>query len=240
MFAFLYSIYYALIYQPFLNGLILLYNSVSFQDLGVAIILLTIAIRLLLFPLFQKSQRHQMLAQKIQPKLKKIQQDHKGDAQRQTEAMMALYKEHGFNPLAGFGLLFIQIPIMIALYNVFFNIFSPEIGTALYSFVSAPGRINELFLGLINLKEPSIVMVIVTAALQYFQGSLMQKHMVVSDPNDPSVKAARTMIIVGPLLTLVVFFKLPAAVALYWLISSIANILQQYLIEREKQSTKKA
>jgi YidC/Oxa1 family membrane protein insertase len=229
-----YSIYHTIVYQPFLNLLIIIYSNVSFADLGIAIILLTILIRLALFPLFQKSQRHQMIAQKIQPHLKKIQQDHAGNPQKQTEAMIALYKEHDFNPFIGFVLLLVQIPIMIALYHIFINLFEPNALSALYSFVPVPANINDSFLGLMSLKKPSIVIVVITAILQYVQGFLMRKHLVKSGGNQQAVAANTMIMFLGPVLTLTLFSSLPSAVTLYWLVSTVVNVIQQEIIYRNQ------
>lgn len=201
------------------------------MDLGIAIILLTLVIRVLMFPLFARSQKHQMVAQTIQPHLKRIQKEHAGDPQKQTEAMLALYKEHDFNPFAGFLLLFVQLPVLIALYHIFTAIFTPEAFSGLYSFVTPPQSLNEMAFGLINLKEHSIVIVAITALLQYLQGFLMQRHLR-STGNEQAAMANTTLMFVGPLLTLTIFARLPAAVTLYWLVSTIFNIAQQEILYR--------
>ncbi len=227
------SLYHLVIYQPFLNLLVLVYHYLSFSDIGVAIILLTIIIRVALFPLFAKSQKHQMVAQKLQPHMKKIREEHASDPQKQTEAMLALYKEHNFNPFAGFLLLFIQIPVMIALYHVFTSIFTTGALQGLYSFVPVPDQLPDMFLGLISLKEPSIVIVVITAVLQYVQGFLMQRYLKASG-NDQAAAANSIMMFLGPVLTLTIFARLPAAVTLYWLVSSIINLVQQEILQRSK------
>ena len=87
-------------------------------SLGLAIILLTIAVRLLLLPLSIKQTRSMREMQRIQPEVKKIQQKHKGDRQKMNEEMMALYKEHGVNPFGGCAPLLLQFPVLIALFYV--------------------------------------------------------------------------------------------------------------------------
>ena len=82
--------FYTILEQPLTNALIFFYNTIAFQDLGLAIIFLTLAIRLVLFPFFHKSARQQTVMQHLQPKLKAIQEQHKSDRAKQTEAMMAL------------------------------------------------------------------------------------------------------------------------------------------------------
>jgi YidC/Oxa1 family membrane protein insertase len=85
---------------------------------GIAIILLTVAVRVLLLPLSIKQTRSMREMQKIQPEVKKIQAKHKGDRQKMNEEMMALYKEHGVNPFGGCLPLLMQFPVFIALYRL--------------------------------------------------------------------------------------------------------------------------
>ncbi len=228
------SFFYAILYQPLANGLIFFYNTVAAQDLGIAIIFLTLAIRFILFPFFHKSARQQTIMQHLQPKLKAIQQEHKADRAKQTEAMMALYKEHQVNPFSGILFLLIQIPVLITLYHIFLSSLSPEaFAPALYSFVHLPEAFNTTFLGLINLSSKSIVMVVLAAIAQFFQGKLAAPKR--PDPKAPlstQEQIGRNMIYVGPLLTIFIFFNFPAAVSLYWLASSLFSIVQQIVINK--------
>jgi YidC/Oxa1 family membrane protein insertase len=233
MLATLLHTYHILIYQPLLNALIFLYQHLAFQDLGVAIVLLTFLIRLILFPLFQKSAKHQALMQRLQPKLKELQQKHKGDLKKQSEAMNALYREHRINPFTSFLLLLVQLPILIALYQVFLKIFSPGAFDALYSFVRSPGELDPSFLGLLNLKEPSILIVLLTALAQYFQGKLALPAGAPGKTPTPAEQMSRRLVFIGPAVTALIFWQLPAAVTLYWLVSSSVSVLQQLLINRQ-------
>src|SRR3989344_3690094 len=115
------AIYDALIHDPLLGVLIFFYNTIALEDLGLAIIFLTVLIRLVLYPLFHKGLRHQAVMQNLQPKIKKIQDDHKNNKDKQMEAMFALYKEHNFNPFSGLFIIFAQLPVLIALYKIFSN-----------------------------------------------------------------------------------------------------------------------
>src|SRR3989344_4578938 len=166
------EIYNTLIHDPLLNILIFFYNTIALGDLGLAIIFLTILIRLILYPLFHKGLRHQAVMQNLQPKIKKIQDDHKDNKEKQMEAMFALYKEHNFNPFSGFFIILAQLPVLIALYRIFLSVFKEGALNSLYSFVDKPEILNKLFLGLINLSEPSIFIVGFAALLQYFQGRM--------------------------------------------------------------------
>ncbi len=232
---------YQVIFQyPILNALIYLYETIALKDFGLAIILITVLIRLILFPLFHKSSKQQMLMQRMQPKIKKIQELHKNNKEKQTQELMALYKEHGVNPFSSFLLLIVQLPVMIALYFVVQSGLSPGELSGLYSFIAAPAAINPLFLGLINLAKPSIVLITLAAAAQYLQARLA----VYRDPNNktaPSAaeKMAKNMTFIGPIMTLFIFYNLPAAVGLYWLTTSLFSVFQQMVVNkhlREKET----
>jgi YidC/Oxa1 family membrane protein insertase len=235
-------LYQEILYRPLLNALVFLYNTIAFHDLGVAIILVTLLIRLVLFPLFQKSTRHQLIMQHLQPRLKKIQQEFKNDMKGQGEAMMQLYKEYGINPFSGFGFLVIQVLILIPLYSIFRNIFEVNAFTKLYSFVAQPGALNETFLSLINLKSHGMLtagflIVIAAAIAQFIQIKLsLPKSHPGSMPETEQMN--RVMMFVGPVLTLVIFSRLPAAVSLYWLTTSVFSIIQQSIISRQLQNGK--
>lgn len=229
----MYSFFHAVLTRPLTNILVFFYNTISFHDLGIAIILLTLFIRLILFPLFHKSTRQQLILQHIQPKIKDIQKQYKDDKPKQTEALLALYAEHGVNPFSGFLFLLLQIPILIALYRIFLNGFSPEKMAALYAFVSNPGTFNATFLGLIDLNKQSILLVALAAVLQYFQGKLMLPPRDPKKAPSPQEAIGRNMMIIGPLMTFFIFYRLPSAIALYWVATSVFTIIQQLLVNRD-------
>jgi len=224
--------YHTIIYQPLLNVLVVLYNTLAFGDMGVAIILLTILIRLLLYPVFHKGVRQQTVMQKMQPELKKLQEKHWEDPREQFSAIRSLYREHGANPFSGFLLLLVQIPVIIALFHIAQNILKPDALGALYSFVGVPAEISHTFLGLINLDERSIVVVGIAAILQYFQArlSLAQRP---AGAGTMQEKMTRQMAFLMPIVVFFAFLNLPAAVSLYWLTSSAFSLFQQYAVNRE-------
>jgi len=230
-------IYHLILYRPLLNILIFFYNTIAFQDLGLAIIFLTLLIRLILFPIFQKSTRQQLVMQRLQPKIKQVQDNHRGDREKQTQAIMALYKEHGVNPFSGFLLLLIQLPILIALYQIFLKSLNSGFLEGLYGFLRVPEFINPTLLGLINLKERSILIVGLAALAQYFQGLLALPKIAADQKPAPAEKLSRQMVFVGPLITVAIFYNLPAAIGLYWVVSSLFSIFQQLLINRQTKTT---
>ncbi len=227
------NIFQAIFYQPILNALIYCYETIAFHNFGIAVVLITVFIRLVLYPLFHKSAKQQMLLQRIQPKIKKIQETHKKDKEKQAQALMELYKEHGVNPFSSMLLIIVQLPIMLGLYWVVRAGLIPGELTGLYSFVPPPGAINPLFLGMVNLAGPSIVIILLAALAQYFQARLaIYRDPSNTSPLSPAEKMARQMVFIGPLVTIFIFYGLPSAVGLYWLTSSLFSVFQQIIINR--------
>ncbi|MDO8585221.1 MAG: YidC/Oxa1 family membrane protein insertase [bacterium] len=221
------SLFHSIFYQPLFNGLVFFYNTIAFRDVGLAIILLTIAIRFILFPLFYKSFKNQAIMQKIQPELKKIQHEHKENKERQAQAMMELYRQHNVNPFSSFLLLFAQLPVLIALYQVFLKGFADTALVDLYAFIANPGHMNTVSLGLIDLGKRSILIVVLAAIVQYYQGLAS-----VPKQDGSAQDIARKMVFLGPVLTVMVLFTLPAAVGLYWLTASVFSLVQQIYINK--------
>lgn len=232
--SYLYAFYHVVFKYPILNLLVFFYQAIALRDLGLAIIFVTIAIRLILYPFFHTGAKQQMLMQRIQPHVKKIQEQHKDDREKQAQALMALYKEHGVNPFSSILLLIIQLPILIALYRIIlYEMAGKATLVGLYSFVAAPQTINSMFLGLINLQAKNIWLVLLAAAAQFMQARLA----IWRNPNGQGLpsqaeKMAKQMSFIAPVITIVIFYNLPAAVALYWLTSSIFSVLQQAIVNK--------
>lgn len=226
-------LYHLIFKYPILNLLVFFYQTIAFHDLGLAIIFVTLLIRLILYPFFHKGAKQQMLMQRIQPKVKKIQELHKNDREKQAQALMELYKEHGVNPFSSILLLVIQLPILLTLYRIFLSGLGPAQFAGLYSFIIPPETVNATFLGIINLTTPSVILVVFAGIAQYFQARLA----IYRNPNDttpPSSaeKIARQMAFIGPVITIVIFYQLPAAVGLYWFVSSLFSVFQQYFVNQ--------
>ncbi|MDD3032765.1 MAG: YidC/Oxa1 family membrane protein insertase [Candidatus Pacebacteria bacterium] len=234
MFEFIGIIFNLVLYQPILNFLLWLYLTIG--SFGVAVLILTILIRLALWPLNNKSLKSQKELQEIQPLIKEIQTKHKDDSQKQAEELMKIYKEKGFNPFAGIWYMLLQIPIIIALYRVIMNIASgTDIQNMLYSFVNFSGTIEPMFLG-INLSESNLVFAIIVAAAQFYQLKTTQ----IKQPTKPKEEMDQTekmqnmmqkqMLILFPIFTLFILAYLPSALGLYWLVITIFSIIQQKII----------
>ncbi len=228
-----------ILYRPMLNLLFFLYNNI-WADLGVAIILLTLIIRFVLLPVFYKSAKDQTIMQKIAPKIKEIQETHKHDKEKQVKEIMNIYKEHKVNPFSGFALLFIQLPFLIALYQVFLRGLGSNLSDFLYSFVAVPSQINYHFLGLIQLNQKNIALVLIASVFQYLQTYLLMKVAKKNNAdkkpeggiNDIAQRMGKQMMYIGPVFTFLILYSLPSAVALYWVTTSVFSVVQQIFINK--------
>src|SRR2546430_130198 len=102
-----------LIVQPIFNLLVLIYALIPGHNFGLAIIIFTIVVRLLLWPLVKKQLHHAKAMRKIQPELKRIKAGAKGDKRKEQLLMMELYKERGINPFSSIGVVLLQLPILL-------------------------------------------------------------------------------------------------------------------------------
>jgi len=234
------SAFHTLLYQPLFNALIFLYQFLPGKDFGVAVIVLTIIIRIILYPLMLKSIKSQKALAELQPQIQEIQQKYKNDKEKQGKEMMALYQKEKINPLGGCLPLLLQLPILFALYRVFWKGLEPESMSSLYSFIPSPEAINPTFLGIINLAEPSLVLAVLAGILQFFQTKMLtpknKKTPVKGDQMAQfSNMMQKQMLYFFPLFTVFILWKLPAAIGVYWTITALFSIFQQYLIMKPQK-----
>lgn len=230
MFHFLNLLYTDAIYRPILNLLVFLYNVIPGHDVGVVIILVTIIIRLLLAPLFHKSLKGQKAMNALQPKLTEVREIHKDNKEAQTKAMMELYKEHKINPLSSCLPILVQLPILIALYQVFIKALHGNL-TGLYHFVANPGVLNPKLLNLLDLSKPNIYLAVIAGAAQFWQSKLMMPPKGSGDATMKAMSVQTTYIL--PIISVIIALKLPAGLPLYWIITTLFAIGQQYYINRK-------
>ena len=237
------QIFDTLIYQPLYNTLIFFYNVIPGQDFGIAIILTTLLLKSFLIPLSKKQIESQKKMQELQPQMKEIQKKYKNDKEKQTKALMEFYKENKTNPFSGCLPLIIQLVFLIAIYRVIINI--SEAGFVvnpgdLYTFVANPGAINHFFLRFIDLTTPNYYLAAVSALAQYYQTKMLFQSQNIKKSDDASTEpdfAAimnKQMLYLGPGLTFFIGVTFPAALALYWLFSTVFMILQQMVIFKPK------
>jgi len=228
-----------ILYKPLFNLLVLLYQYLPGKDFGVAIICLTLLIKILLYPLGTKAIKIQRTLQALQPKIKEIQEKYKNDRQKQTLETIELYKKEKTNPFTGLFVALVQVPILIALWRVFWGGFQPEKLAGLYSFLPRPESIDPTFLGILNLTQPSIFLAIFAGISQFFQTKMITPHHFSDKSGEgqaPKKKGApdfsqmmgKQMLYFFPVFTVFILWKLPAAIALYWLVTALFSIAQQY------------
>ncbi len=228
------SFFYTLIYQPLFNLLIFLYNAVPFADLGIAVILITVLIKLVLYPLGLKAAKSQKEMESIQPEVKKIQEKYKNDKEQQSKKIMALYKEKGVNPFSGMLPLFIQLPILVSLFQIFRRGLESEEMKHLYDFVAAPEIINYNFLGAVDLSSPNIVFAVLAAGGQYLQMKMVSSKKKEGEKEDTAKAIQTHMIYFLPGFTFVILLTLPSVVGLYWIITVAFSVFQQYIVKKDK------
>lgn len=231
--------------KPLVNILVFFYSIIPFHDFGLAIILLTLLIRLVLWPLQSQTLRSQKALQKIQPEIKKISEKYKNDPQKVQAMTLELYKEKEVNPLSSCLPSLIQLPLLFALFYAlikfrdpnFLNLADQNAGLLgyLYPWLKDLGFIKEALtgtfvtklFGFVDLAKPNIVLAVLAGGTQFLQTKLM------TPKNQDEGQAAKTMnmmLYMFPALTVFVGISLPGALPLYWIITSGAAALQQYLI----------
>ena len=223
--------FHILLTKPLLNILIWFYNVIPGQDMGLAIIALTILIRLILFPSFQKSLRSQRELQKLQPKLNEIKEKYKDDKEAQTKATLNFYKENKVNLFFSCLRFLVQLPILIALYQVFLTGLNGEVSNKLYPFVSDPGIINTNFLGFVELGKSNFWFALAAGIFQFVQSKMIAPPKTnTSDKTSLIMNAQLTYFM--PVVTVLISMRLPAGLALYWAVTTLFAIGQQYYIMR--------
>lgn len=226
------EVFNKVLYQPLFNALVLLYNFLPGNDFGIAVIVLTILIRLALHPLMSQSLKSQKVFSELQPRIKEIQNRFKNDQQKQAEEMLKLYQTEKINPISGFLPLLIQLPLLIALYQVFWRGLQPGAMSSLYSFIPNLGDINPIFLGFVNLSQSSMFLAVLAGSVQFIQAKTMNPKSKKDQTNKVAEIMQKQMLYFLPFFTVVILLRLPAAIALYWIVTSLFSIGQQYNINK--------
>lgn len=231
------KIYNTFIFNPLYNGLVGLMDIFPWMDAGIAVIIFTIIVRLILFPLSKKAIVTQVRMKEIEPEIAKLRETMKDDKQGQALKMMQLYKDKKISPFSSFFVLLIQLPIIYALYSIFINSGLPKVNTALlYGFVAVP-VINMNFLGLVDIGEKSILLALIAAVAQYFQlhYSLAATGAPTSTGNaqaDMAQSMTKTMKYIFPVIVFFISYQISAVVALYWTVSSLFTLGQELVVRR--------
>jgi YidC/Oxa1 family membrane protein insertase len=243
------------VHDPLYNALIALYDTISFGDFGIAIILLTVLVKFAFLPLSRKQIESQKSLQELQPKVKEIQKKYKNDREKQSRELMALYKREKVNPFGGCLPLIVQLVFFIAIYRILTDISEANFVVSeatLYTFVPQPETVNALFLGIIPLTEPNVILAVITAIAQYVQMKMLlsrretEKKAIKKEEKgkELSEKTAeqpdfseimnKQMLYLFPALTLFIGFAFGAGLVLFWLASTLFMIAQQWYIMKKQ------
>lgn len=229
--------FHATLYVPIYNLLVLLVDKVPGGDIGLAVVLVTIIIRLIIMPLSFAAQKTARAMKAVEPEMKKIRDELKDNKEEQARAMMAIYKKYGINPFASILTILIQLPIVITLYWVFHNKTLLTVDTSLlYSFVPVPAVVSPLFLGVILITGTSLVLAAATALTQF----LLALYAI---PAAPTVKEDKSMQAdISRAMTMQMRYVFPVimaaisytsgAIAVYFITSNLFGIIQEYFVRK--------
>lgn len=236
------ELYQLIFYQPVLNLLVFFYNIVPGHDIGIAIVFLTILIRLILYPLNAQSIKSQKALQEIQPKINEIKKKYADNKQEQGRAMMELYKAEKVNPFSSCLPLLIQLPFLIAVFQVFRSGLGNGSLDLVYSFISRPETISPISLGFIDLSARNIPLAILAGLAQFWQAKMMStKRPAVKTPGskDEDMMAImnKQMIYFMPAITVFFGLSFPGGLTLYWFLTTLLTGVQQlYMFKKKKEA----
>jgi YidC/Oxa1 family membrane protein insertase len=237
-------IWHTFFFDPIYNSLVFFIDVIKGGDVGIAIVCTVILVKTVILPISLKAARTQLIMRELEPKLAEIKEKYKDKREAQAAKTMEIFKEARVNPFSSILLLFIQIPIVIALYFAVYSgggIPLPQINTALlYSFVPAPETVNMVFLGFLDITKKSLMLALIAGATQFIHTQLSLPKQKPKDPNAaPSLKEdfARSMNLqmryVMPVLIFFVAYTVSAAIALYFTISNLMAIAQEYVVRHK-------
>lgn len=232
------AVFHAVVYNPIYNGLVFFVDLLPSHDVGIAVIIVTIVVRIILYPLSQSAIRTQMKMKGVAPEVEALKKKITDPAE-QSKAIFALYRERGVKPFSGFLLLLIQLPILLGLYWVFAHGGLPEINAAiLYPVVPVPPAVNMEFLGLIDMSARSFFLAVIAVIAQftYTRLSMGPRGQKTATEASFSNDMARSFDIqiryLLPVMVGVIAYSISAAAPLYWITGNIFMIGQELLAGR--------
>lgn len=232
------ELFSAIFYQPILNLLIVIYNIIPGHDMGIAIIILTILVKLILAPLSWKQLVSQKMLQDIQPRLNELKEQYKNDKEGLAKAQMEYFQEQKINPLSSCLPLLVQLPFLFAMYYVFMSgLQNDGFAELLYPFVQNPGKLNETFLGIMSMTaHGNILLALAAAGSQYWQTKMITAKRPPKVPGakdeDMAAMMTQNMVVFMPVITGVMTYQFPAGLGLYWFFQTLVAIVQQYVFNR--------
>ena len=232
------AFFHTVFYNPIYNALVALVSFIPGGDVGVAVILITIVIRLVLLPFSLSAARTQRAMKMLEPKLKDLKEKHKGDKEKEAIETLALYREARVNPFASILTMFIQIPVLLALYWVFrYEPFTTLDAIRLYSITPLPHAVSPLFLGFINVASKSMLLAVLAGVTQFFQAHValqgtMKPSGVKGMQGDFQRVMGMQLKFVFPFLIATISYTTSAAVALYFITTNLVGIVQEWHVKR--------
>ncbi len=232
------ALFHTVFYNPIYNALVTFVALIPRGDVGVAVILVTIIIRLILLPFSLSAARTQRVMKTLEPKLKELKEIHKGNKEKEALETLALYKSAEVNPFASILTVFVQIPVLLALFWVFNYEPFPHINLErLYTFTPVPGSSSLLFLGLISVAGKSIVLAVIAGVTQYIQAHVaLLGTMKPSDTKGAQQDFQRIMGLqlkyVFPFLIGMISYSTSGAIALYFITTNIMGVFQEFYIQK--------
>ncbi|MDD2353871.1 MAG: YidC/Oxa1 family membrane protein insertase [Patescibacteria group bacterium] len=228
-------------YQPVLNLLVFIYNIIPFNDFGVAIILLTVIIKLIFWPLGGKAIKSQKALQDLQPKIDKIKQEYKDDKVASSQKIMELYKDNKINPFSSCLPLLIQLPFLWAVFRIFRSGVENNLDLV-YPFISRPESINTISFGIVDLGVPNVYLAILAGLAQFWQAkmvSVRKPEIKTPGAKDENMMAImnKQMLFIMPAVTVFIGMSLPGGLTLYWLVITLVTVIQQLLVFKKKNNT---
>jgi len=213
-------------------------DALPWFDAGVIVVLFTILVKLVLYPLSKKASISQIRMKEIEPELKAVKEKYKNDSQELAKRTMEIYKQNKVNPFSSIFVILIQLPIIFSLYYVFFRSGLPALNMdLLYSFVPRPETINMNFLGLIDITEKSIALALLAGISSFFQALVVSPKLGPKGPNpsfqdDLARGMSMQMKYIFPVIVFFISITVSGVVALYWFTSNVFTIFQELYIRR--------
>lgn len=231
------SLFHTYLIEPIYNLLIYLVGVIPGGDVGIAVIAVTLAIKILILPLSLSAVRTQRAMRVIEPELKEIREKHKDNKEKQARETFALYRKYNIKPFASFATLLIQLPILLALYLVFHGEKLPVVDVeVLYSFIHIPAVISTDFLGMFSVSGKSILLALIAGITQFLQAYFAiptpekkEKATMMEDFGRAMALQARFVI---PLIIALVAYQTSVAIALYFITSNIVMLVQELIVRK--------
>ena len=209
-----------------MDGLYQVTAAIGFPSYALAIILISILLKLVLYPLMQKQMKSTMNMQEVQPKLEYVQKKYKNNPEKMNEEVMKLYKEYDINPMAGCLPLLIQMPILIGLFMALRQYNFDPIEHATFFWVPNLGQ-----------ADPLHILPVLVALTMYAQQKVTMSS---TAGNEQTAQMMKTMLYMMPAMMLFVCWSMPAGLCLYWAFFSVLSIIQQYFMNKQKKKEMEA